>query len=251
MAFRGRGRGRGYGGGGGYGFAKQEPFELFPDIELPDIKSVPKEETLVRESAKLRNFWKASAYYLEETVSKRGMDIGQQSVDFLAITLDMVAAESQKWLLDSFGVYFMSSIFSMNLNSQSTDIERYSDRSKPKTTITRDSLSQILELKKFPRELIGGSRGQQPSRKKVRWNPESELQKLDYLEKLEQRAQGLEGKDEKEKKEGENEDEDENDGEEDIEEEPSDDDYYQNVDFDDDEDDFNDVDDGGEDEGTF
>ena len=40
------------------------------DIELPDIKSVPKEETLVRESAKLRNFWKASTYYLEDTVSK-------------------------------------------------------------------------------------------------------------------------------------------------------------------------------------
>ncbi|XP_042977690.1 DNA-directed RNA polymerase III subunit RPC7-like isoform X3 [Carya illinoinensis] len=96
---------------------------------------------------------------------------------------------------------------------------------KPKTTITRDSLSQILELKRFPQELIGGSKGQQPSQKKVRWNPESELQKLDYLEKLEQRAQGQENKDEKDKKEGEN--EDENDGEEDIEEEPSDDDYFQ------------------------
>ncbi|XP_035550256.1 uncharacterized protein LOC108985504 isoform X3 [Juglans regia] len=98
---------------------------------------------------------------------------------------------------------------------------------KPKTTITRDSLSQILELKRFPQELIGGSKGQRPSQKKVRWNPESELQKLDYLEKLEQRAQGQENKDEKEKKEGENEDEDENEGEEDIEEEPSDDDYFQ------------------------
>ncbi|KAG6621172.1 hypothetical protein I3842_Q030100 [Carya illinoinensis] len=161
MAFRGRGRGRGYGGAGGYGFAKQEPFELFPDIELPNIKSVHKEETLVRESVKLQNFWKASAYYLDETVSK-------------------------------------------------------------------------------------SSKGQRPSQKKVRWNPESELQKLDYLEKLEQRAQGQENKDEKEKKEGENEDEDENDGEEDIEEEPSDDDYFQNVEFDDDDDDFNDVDDGGE-----
>ncbi|XP_041009141.1 DNA-directed RNA polymerase III subunit RPC7-like isoform X1 [Juglans microcarpa x Juglans regia] len=182
MAFRGRGRGRGYGGAGGYGFAKQEPFELFPDIELPNIKSVHKEETLVRESVKLQNFWKASAYYLDETVSK---------------------------------------------NSRSTEIERYSDMTKPKTTITRDSISQILELKRFPQELIGGSKGQRPSQKKVRWNPESELQKLDYLEKLEQRAQGQENKDEKEKKEGENEDEDENDGEEDIEEEPSDDDYFQ------------------------
>ncbi|XP_042974985.1 uncharacterized protein LOC122306619 [Carya illinoinensis] len=90
-------------------------------------------------------------------------------------------------------------------------------------------------------------KGQRPSQKKVRWNPESELQKLDYLEKLEERAQGQENKDVKERKEGENEDEDENDGEEDIEEEPSDDDYFQNVKFDDDDDDdFNDVDDGGE-----
>ncbi|KAG6657223.1 hypothetical protein CIPAW_04G075200 [Carya illinoinensis] len=111
-------------------------------------------------------------------------------------------------------------------DSRSTEIETYSDMTKPKTTITRDSLSQILELKRFPQELIG------------------ELQKLDYLEKLEQRAQGQENKDEKDKKEGEN--EDENDGEEDIEEEPSDDDYFQNVEFDDDDDDFNDVDDGGE-----
>ncbi|KAG6657231.1 hypothetical protein CIPAW_04G075800 [Carya illinoinensis] len=144
-----------------------EPFELFPDIELPNIKSVHKEETLVRESVKLQNFWKASAYYLDETVSK------------------------------------------------------------------------ILGFLVF--------KGQRPSQKKVRWNPESELQKLDYLEKLEERAQGQENKDVKERKEGENEDEDENDGEEDIEEEPSDDDYFQNVKFDDDDDDdFNDVDDGGE-----
>ncbi|KAG2711397.1 hypothetical protein I3760_04G074700 [Carya illinoinensis] len=94
-------------------------------------------------------------------------------------------------------------------------------------------------------------KGQRPSQKKVRWNPESELQKLDYLEKLEERAQGQENKDVKERKEGENEDEDENDGEEDIEEEPSDDEYFQhailqNVEFDDDDDYFNNVDDGGE-----
>ena len=45
------------------------------------------------------------------------MDVGQQSVDFLAITLDMVSVESQKWLLDSFEVDFMSSVFSMNLSA--------------------------------------------------------------------------------------------------------------------------------------
>ncbi|GMY32632.1 DNA-directed RNA polymerase III subunit RPC7-like isoform X1, partial [Fagus crenata] len=198
MAFRGRGRG-GFGGGGGFGYAKQEPFVLFPDIELPNIKSVTIEKSLVLADNKLQNFWKDSAYYLEETVPKK---------------------------------------------SQSTDIERYSARKKSKTPVTRDSLSQILEVKRFPRELIGGWKGQQPSRKKVRWNPESGLEKLDYLEKLEERIQGQEDKGEKEKKEGENEDEDEEEGE-DVEGESSEDDYYKNVDFDDDDDDFNEVDDGG------
>ncbi|KAK7842155.1 hypothetical protein CFP56_014251 [Quercus suber] len=220
MAFRGRGRGRGYGGGGGgFKYAKQEPFELFPDIELPCIgsvikeesdkkkgetdqkgKSLTREETLVSTGMRLQIFWKSSAYFLEETVPKK---------------------------------------------SQSMDIERYSDRTKPRTKVTRDSLSQILVVKRFPQELIGGWKGQQPSRKKVRWNPESDLQKLDFLEKLEQRFQGQEDKGEKEKKEGEDEDEDEEEGE-DAEEEPSDDDYYQNDYFDDDEDDYNEVDDGGE-----
>uniref|UniRef100_A0A2N9GJB2 DNA-directed RNA polymerase III subunit n=1 Tax=Fagus sylvatica TaxID=28930 RepID=A0A2N9GJB2_FAGSY len=129
-------------------------------------------------------------------------------------------------------------------------------------------------------------KGQQPSRKKVRWNPESDqplqspswssqlvedccperrqplsvnmapmgfpqgLEKLDYLEKLEERIQGQEDKGEKEKKEGENEDEDEEEGE-DVEGESSEDDYYKNVDFDDDDDDFNEVDDGGADEETY
>nr|XP_023925239.1 uncharacterized protein LOC112036640 [Quercus suber] len=150
MAFRGRGRGRGYGGGGGgFKYAKQEPFELFPDIELPCIgsvikeesdkkkgetdqkgKSLTREETLVSTGMRLQIFWKSSAYFLEETVPKK---------------------------------------------SQSMDIERYSDRTKPRTKVTRDSLSQILVVKRFPQELIGGWKGQQPSRKKVRWNPESGL----------------------------------------------------------------------------
>ncbi|KAL5576890.1 hypothetical protein UlMin_018589 [Ulmus minor] len=131
---------------------------------------------------------------------------------------------------------------------QRTEIERFSDRNKPNTSIRRDSLAQILELKNFPLELTGGSKGwqRQPSQKKVRWNPDAEMHKLDIFEKLEQR-QSQSGKDEKEKKEGENEDEDDDLGEGESEEEPSDDDYNQNVDFDDDDDDFNVVDDGEDD----
>ncbi|GLT71445.1 hypothetical protein SLA2020_434610 [Shorea laevis] len=186
MAFRGRGRGRGgrgFGGGFSYGYAKQEAFELFPDIELPKIPTVTKEqEALVREQRKLENFWKTSPYYLEESVSKQSIFSG-----------------------------------SLHRKRQSDDIERYSDRTKPNNKIVRDSLSQFLVPSRFPKELVEDSKGRQPSRKRVRWNLDSELQKLDHLEKLEQMAEGEE-----------------------------------NIDFDDDEDDFIDADDdGGEDEGIY
>lgn len=50
--------------------------------------------------------------------------------------------------------------FSLNvmLESQSMDIERFSDWGKPKNTSKRDSLNQVLQLQShnFPKELIGG-----------------------------------------------------------------------------------------------
>lgn len=208
MAYRGRGRGGFGGGGGGFGYATQVPFELFPDVDLPNVKGIldpdkkinqgkSEEENLVNQSRKFQKIWKGSPFYLEQTTSKE---------------------------------------------RQNTEVERYSDRLKPKTTIRRGALFDILELKAFPQELTGGSRSQQPGRKRVRWNPDSELQKLDLFEKLEQRQGNNDGK---EKKEGEGEDEDE---EEEEEEEPeedfSDDDYQKNQDFDDDDDDFNMEDDG-------
>ncbi|KAA3455152.1 nucleolar transcription factor 1-like [Gossypium australe] len=79
MSFRGRGRGRGrgFGGRGFGGYVPPEPFVLFPDIELPDVKAVPEEKTLVVWNSRLLNYWKASPYYLEEHVSKKSqsMDI--------------------------------------------------------------------------------------------------------------------------------------------------------------------------------
>jgi DNA-directed RNA polymerase III subunit RPC7 len=218
MAFRGRGRGRGrgFGGGFGYGFAKQEPFELFPDLELPKIPTVSKEqEALVIEQRRLENFWKTSPYFLEESTSKESI------------------------FSDSF-----------HKKRQSDDIERYSDRKMQNNKIVRDSLSQYLVLSRFPKELVEDSKGKQPSRKRARWNFDSELQKLDLFEKLEQ-AEGEE-EDRKDKKGGEDGDEDED--EEDIKEESSDTDgdYKQNIDFDDDEDDYIDGDgDGGDDEGFY
>ncbi|KAJ7951696.1 DNA-directed RNA polymerase III subunit [Quillaja saponaria] len=129
---------------------------------------------------------------------------------------------------------------STSKKSQREDIERYSDREK--TTFTRDSLSQILVLNNFPRELIGDMK-QKPTRKKFRWNPEADT-KVDFLEKVVQKLQRKEDKGENEKEgEGEGEDEEEE-PENEVEEDLSDDDYHQNEHFDDDEDDYNDVDDG-------
>ncbi|XP_061336518.1 uncharacterized protein LOC133283648 isoform X1 [Gastrolobium bilobum] len=132
--------------------------------------------------------------------------------------------------------------------SQKMHVPRFSD--KKRTVFTRDSLSQVLMLNDFPKELIQGTSKRMPSRKKFRWNPELEMKKIDFFEQLEKKDQGQEDKGEKEKKDGENEDEDENAGEEEGEEDFSDDDYNQNEYFDDDEDDYNDADDG-DDEGVY
>ncbi|XVE52005.1 hypothetical protein DITRI_Ditri02bG0085700 [Diplodiscus trichospermus] len=207
MAYRGRGRGRGSWGGGFSGFFKPEPFVLFPDVELPDIKGVPEEKTLVIWNSRLQNYWKASPYYLEENVSKK---------------------------------------------SQSMDIERYSDWGKPRNSSKRDSLNQILQLQShnFPKELIGDSRKAQRSAKKMRWNLDSGLQKLDMFEKFEQ---GFENRDKegKEKKgDGEEENTDEEQGELSDESYSTDGDYNENEHFDDDEDDYN-VEDDHDDEPIY
>ncbi|KAK9149409.1 hypothetical protein Scep_008166 [Stephania cephalantha] len=138
----------------------------------------------------------------------------------------------------------------VSTENQETDIERYSDRGKRKSPAKQDPLSYYMKLTSdyFPLELIHGSNQVQRDPRKVRWNPEAGLQKLDFLEKLEQKSQEHGKKGEKEQKDGENEEEEE--GIEESEQEFSDDgDYNQNVDFDDDEDDFNidvgDVDEGG------
>ncbi|KAK7327838.1 hypothetical protein VNO77_21931 [Canavalia gladiata] len=137
--------------------------------------------------------------------------------------------------------YLLEEKTSKSNKSQKTDIARFSD--KKQTNFTRDSLSQVLMFNDFPRELAQGASKQMRKRKKFRWNPESEMKKIDFLEQQEKTNQGKEDTDENEKKDGEDEDEEEN-VEEDDEEDFSDDDYKQNEYFDDDEDDYNDVDDG-------
>ncbi|RVX17246.1 hypothetical protein CK203_003003 [Vitis vinifera] len=68
--------------------------------------------------------------------------------------------------------------------SQSTDIERFSDRVKLRTTLKRDPLEQILRLTSdnFPLELLQGMKGATHNKRKVRWNPESGLMRIEYLD---------------------------------------------------------------------
>ncbi|KAK6268125.1 hypothetical protein QUC31_012285 [Theobroma cacao] len=81
------------------------------------------------------------------------------------------------------------------------DIERYSNWWKLKSTSKHDSLNQILELQShnFPKELIGDLRRGQRSSKKMQWNRDSGLEKLDMFEKFEKgfEDQDKEGKEKK------------------------------------------------------
>ncbi|CAN1836839.1 unnamed protein product [Linum perenne] len=64
----GRGRGRGGRWGGRQQNAKQEPYILFPEVELPDRKTVKVDKSLIAVYSRFQAFWKASSYYLEDTV---------------------------------------------------------------------------------------------------------------------------------------------------------------------------------------
>ncbi|KAI3701185.1 hypothetical protein L2E82_45833 [Cichorium intybus] len=147
MAFRGRGRGR---GGFGYGrFAKQEKYEVFPEIDiLPHVNLKQKDEKLtqkdkelkqkykelnsvVRCSAKLTKFWRSSPYFLEDP-----------SVD----------------------------------------------GKKDESRIKRPSLSDYMMMTSdyLPSELAVGKNVRPIKKKKIQWDLQSDLQKLDIFEKLDQ-----------------------------------------------------------------
>ncbi|KAK9025142.1 hypothetical protein V6N11_065039 [Hibiscus sabdariffa] len=134
--------------------------------------------------------------------------------------------------------------------NHSIDIERFLDWSKPKNTLKRNSLNQVLQLQShnFPKELIGDSTRAQRSAKKMRWNLDSGLEKLDMFEKFEKDFEDNEGKEKKGDGEEENSDEDQ--GEESDQSYSDDGDYNENEYFDDDEDDYN-VEDDHDDEPIY
>ncbi|KAL0410312.1 UNVERIFIED_CONTAM: hypothetical protein Slati_3620900 [Sesamum latifolium] len=198
MAFRGRGRGRGGFGGGGFRPAKQEPLELFPEIEgLGTAEYSTAQIELIKWSSGLHKYWNSSPYYYEDRSER------PEKVD-------------------------------------KPDIERYSDRNLHAGKVKPPLWHFIkLDADHVPAELARGEKKQKLV-KRVRWNPESDLQKLDLFEKLEQKHQGQEGT---EKKENEEEEEEDGGNEEDEGEFSDEGDYEQAEYCDDDEDDFNMADD--------
>ncbi|KAL0346865.1 UNVERIFIED_CONTAM: hypothetical protein Scaly_1702500 [Sesamum calycinum] len=164
MAFRGRGRGRGGFGGGGFRPAKQEPLELFPEIEgLGTAEYSTAQIELIKWSSGLHKYWNSSPYYYEDRSER------PEKVD-------------------------------------KPDIERYSDRNLHAGKVKPPLWHFIkLDADHVPAELARGEKKQKLV-KRVRWNPESDLQKLDLFEKLEQKHQGQEGTEKKENEEEEEED---------------------------------------------
>lgn len=93
-----------------------------------------------------------------------------------------------------------------------------------------------------PAELV--AKNARRNNKKVRWDPQSDLQRLDLFEKLDQ------GQDDEDNEKKEDEDEDEEEDNENAEEDEELNDYTENIEFDDDDDGNNQADDG-DDEGWF
>lgn len=146
MAFRGRGRGRG--GGGGFG-ARQQKFELFPELHdeqsLPKASSVKEEKALMLWSHRLQTFWNSSVYYLEDKGIKK-----EESLD-----------------IERFS-------------------DRGKKRTLPKDKLS-DFIKCTIEY--VPAELARDLKSVRLGQKKVRWNQDSGLKKFDLFEKLEEKVQ--------------------------------------------------------------
>ncbi|CAA2980731.1 DNA-directed RNA polymerase III subunit RPC7-like [Olea europaea subsp. europaea] len=84
MAFRGRGRGRGGFGGGGFRAAKQEPFELYPEIEdLGTAEYSTRNLQLIKWYSNLQKYWNSSPYYYEGG-SERTRNVQKPDVERLS-----------------------------------------------------------------------------------------------------------------------------------------------------------------------
>uniref|UniRef100_A0A1J3FFP5 DNA-directed RNA polymerase III subunit RPC7 n=1 Tax=Noccaea caerulescens TaxID=107243 RepID=A0A1J3FFP5_NOCCA len=78
MAYRGGrgGRGRGRGGFGGGEFrSTPEPFVIYPEITLPNPKSISIDNKLLESYSNFQKFWKTSPYHIGDGVSKQKKEI--------------------------------------------------------------------------------------------------------------------------------------------------------------------------------
>ncbi|GAB2293458.1 hypothetical protein Dimus_027658 [Dionaea muscipula] len=131
------------------------------------------------------------------------------------------------------------------------DIEKYSDRAKPKRRWMRESVSAFMKLERgyFPQELLEGVKS--GGIKKAKWKQDSDGKKLDMIfdETLQKLKKKQNNKEATEGNESDKEDEDEE--EDDQSSASTGGDYSQNEDFDDDEDDFNVADDNPDEADTY
>ncbi|CAA7013064.1 unnamed protein product [Microthlaspi erraticum] len=219
MAYRGRGRGRGgfrgRGGGGGSDYSAPEPFVTFPEIELPDPKSISTDKELLMSYSKFQSFWRNSDYHLGDGVSKQK----KESLDIERFSDSL----KPKKKANKTGSFYDFLVLRPDNFPRELLGETRRERPVKRAKWTRDADLQKLDL----------------------------FEKLEAKYKAAGKEDNSEGEDdeekEKEKEKGKEEDEEDDDGEE-KESEVSDyednDDYEQNRDFDDDDDDYNQAEDG-------
>lgn len=155
MSWKGaRGKPKGYGGD----YGKPEPFVIFPEITLPDPKSISTDSQLVQSYFTFNKFWRNSPYHLGDGgVSKKEKE-------------------------------------SLNIERYSDSLKPKMKSNKNGSFF--DFL--VLRPDNFPKELLGDTRREQRPVKRAKWSQEADLQKLDVFEKLEAKfkVEGKEEKEE-------------------------------------------------------
>uniref|UniRef100_A0A1J3CIY7 DNA-directed RNA polymerase III subunit RPC7 n=1 Tax=Noccaea caerulescens TaxID=107243 RepID=A0A1J3CIY7_NOCCA len=211
MAYRGgrggRGRGRGRGGFGGGEFrSTPEPFVIYPEITLPNPKSISIDNKLLESYSDFQRFWKTSSYHLGDGVSKQkkeSLDIERNS--------DSLKPKKKANKIGSFYDFLV-----LRPDNFPKELLGETRRERPvkRARWTQDADLQKLDL----------------------------FEKLEAKYKAVGKEDNPEGEDDDEEKKKEKKEDDEDDDEDDKESEisiSSGGDYDQNEDFDDDDDDYN------------
>ncbi|KAF3659471.1 putative serine/threonine-protein kinase-like [Capsicum annuum] len=148
-------------------------------------------------------------------------NLGNASGVTARITLAARHLKLQKYWNSS--PYYLGEESDVLKKTKGMDIERFSDRNLERVK-SKQPLAHFIRMDPayVPAELAKGGREVRRAAKRVRWNPEADMQKLDLLEKLDQKSKGGDEK----KKDGDDEDEEQEEKIEEEEEEFSDDGDY-------------------------